>query len=184
MTEEWKKIDGTHGLIEVSTLGRVRSLLRPAMTVLKVQNDKKGYQRVRVTIYGQKMTFKVHREVAKAFIPNPENKPQVNHIDGNKANNAADNLEWVTNRENAQHAFATGLFDSVAAGARRSNENRKRPIAGWDPQTGKRFDFSSVSEAERFFRSRHISAVLKGHRKHVNGWTFAYIDELPEEVNV
>lgn len=182
MTEVWKKIDGTGGMMEVSSLGRIRSLLRTDKTILKYQHDSKGYQRVRVTVQREKMTFKVHREVAKAFIPNPDNKPQVNHIDGNKDNNAVDNLEWVTNQENAQHAFSTGLFDTVVAGAKRSNEARKRPVAGFDPQTGKRFDFESVSEAERFFGSRHISAVLKGRRRHVNGWTFAYIDAETGEV--
>lgn len=178
MTEIWKKIEGTHGMMEVSSLGRIRSLLRIDKTVLKYQHDSKGYQRVRVTIQREKMTFKVHREVAKAFIPNPDNKPQVNHIDGNKDNNAVDNLEWVTNQENARHALNTGLFETVVAGAKRSNDNRKRPVAAWDPYSGKRYDFESVSAAERWFRSRHITSVLKGRRKHVHGWTFAYADEL------
>lgn len=182
MTEIWRAIDGTHGMMEVSSLGRVRSLLRTDKTVLKYQHDSKGYQRVRVTVQRKKMTFKVHREVAKAFIPNPENKPQVNHIDGNKDNNAVENLEWVTNQENAKHALKTGLFDTVVAGAKRSNDARKCPIAGFDPQSGKRFDFESISEAERHFNSHHISAVLKGRRKHVQGWKFAYIDTATGEV--
>lgn len=179
MTEVWKKIEGTYGMMEVSSLGRIRSLLRVDKTILKYQHDSKGYQRVRVTIRREKMSFKVHREVAKAFIPNPDNKPQVNHIDGNKDNNAVDNLEWVTNQENARHAFKTGLFDSVTAGAKRSNDARKRPVAAFDPYTGRRCDFESVSDAERWFGSRHITAVLKGRRRHVQGWTFAYADELP-----
>ena len=174
MMEIWKAIDGTSGMVEVSNLGKVRSLLRPEKTVLKSQRDQKGYRRVSVTVNRKKTTFKVHREVAKAFIPNPENKPQVNHIDGNKENNAVDNLEWVTNRENAKHAFATGLFDSVIAGACRSNERRKRAVIGFDPYTGKGYRFESVSEAERYIGSRHITAVLKGRRKHARGWTFVY----------
>lgn len=64
-----------------------------------------GYKFVRI---GPK-TYPVQRVVAMAFIPNPENKPQVNHIDGNKTNNAVSNLEWVTNQENMQHAVKTGL---------------------------------------------------------------------------
>lgn len=174
MIEVWKEIAGTSGMIEVSNLGRVRSLLRPEKTVLRLQHDAKGYQRVRVTVNREKMTFKVHREVARAFLPNPDDKPQVNHIDGNKDNNAVENLEWVTNRENARHAFDTGLFDSVVAGAQKSNEQRKRAVIASDPCTGKQFRFDSVSAAERHFNSRHISAVLKGKRKHVQGWTFAY----------
>ena len=180
--EIWNEIEGTHGTMEVSSLGRIRSLLRADKTVLKFQHDAKGYQRVRITVQREKLTLKVHREVAKAFIPNPDNKPQVNHIDGNKDNNAVENLEWVTNKENAAHAFGMGLFDTVVAGAKRSNESRKRPIAGFDPVSGKRFDFGSVSEAERHFNSRHISDVLKGKRQHVNGWTFSYLNAAGEVI--
>ena len=182
MTEIWKAIDGTDGMIEVSTEGRVRSLLRPSKTILKLQSDAKGYMRVRVTIKRKKMTFKVHREVAKAFIPNPDGKQQVNHIDGNKHNNAADNLEWVTNRENAHHAIKTGLFDAVADAAKRSNDLRKRAVRATESSTGITAVFESVSEAERFFGSRHIVSVLKGRRKHARGWTFEYCEAAAGEV--
>ena len=86
--EIWKPITGTKGFIEVSNEGRVRSLLRGSPRVLKTQTDNKGYHRLRVTIEREKMSYKVHREVAKAFIPNPDNLPQVNHKDGDKNNNA------------------------------------------------------------------------------------------------
>lgn len=59
---------------------------------------------------GQKRTFRVHRLVAMAFLPNPQNKKEVNHIDGNKENNSLENLEWSTRQENAQHAVDTGLI--------------------------------------------------------------------------
>lgn len=64
-----------------------------------------GYKFVRVG----KKSYPLHRVIASTFIPNPENKPQVNHIDGNKTNNAVSNLEWVTNQENMRHAIETGL---------------------------------------------------------------------------
>lgn len=176
--EIWKPIEGTKGFIEVSNEGRVRSLLRGAPRVLKVQPDKKGYLRLRVTIDREKTCFKVHREVAKAFIPNPDNLPQVNHKDGCKSNNAVENLEWCTNKENARHAMSTGLWDNVIAGSRRENESRKKPVIGrytaGETDIIKRF--GSVSEAERFVDSRHISDVLKGKRSHVKGWTFRYAE--------
>lgn len=171
--EIWKPIVGTKGFVEVSNEGRVRSLLRGEPRILKTQVDNKGYHRIRVTIEREKMSYKVHREVAKAFIPNPDNLPQVNHKDGNKSNNAVDNLEWISNRDNAHHAIENGLWENVFEGSRRENESRKRPVIGYfTPDISRRFE--SVSEAERFVGSRHISDVLKGKRSHVKGWSFRY----------
>ena len=174
--EIWKPIVGTKGFIEVSNEGRVRSLLRGEPRVLKTQIDNKGYHRIRVTIEREKMSYKIHREVAKAFIPNPDNLPQVNHKDGNKSNNAVDNLEWITNIGNAHHAIENGLWANVIEGSRKENESRKRPVIGYF--TGEAISlsrrFESVSEAERFVGSRHITDVLKGKRSRVKGWTFRY----------
>ena len=193
--EKWKAIEGTNGMIEVSTEGRVRSLLRGTPRILKTQADNKGYQRVRVTICRVKMTFKVHREVAKAFIPNPCNLPQVNHMDGDKDNNSVNNLEWCTNRQNVIHAFEIGLcggntrrsvsdIDYSKHNDRRyygrqkrewNNPNPKKAIIGYCDGQIKQFE--SVGEAERFLNSRHITDVLKGKRSHVKGWKFEYRGE-------
>lgn len=174
--EIWRPIIGTKGFIEVSNMGRVRSLLRGTPRVLKTQVDKKGYHRIRVTIEREKMSYKVHREVAKAFIENPGNLPQVNHKDGNKNNNSVDNLEWITNKDNAHHAIENGLWDAVLEGSRKENERRKRPVIGFFAGEticlSKRFE--SVADAERFIGSRHVTDVLKGKRSSVKGWTLRY----------
>lgn len=120
MKEEWRDIKGYEGLYQVSNLGRVRSLPRE-VAYIRVRNNKaqniishhsgrimsspingEGYAQVPIT-RGNNM--RVHRLVAETFIPNPENKPFINHIDGNKANNRVDNLEWCTNSENQRHAI-------------------------------------------------------------------------------
>ena len=173
--EIWKPMTGTNGFIEVSNEGRVRSLLRGTPRVLKTQTDKKGYHRLRVTVEREKMSYKIHREVAKAFIPNPDNLPQVNHKDGNKSNNAVENLEWISNRDNAHHAIENGLWASVIEGSRRENESRKRPVIGYcTDQICESRRFESIREAERFVGSTHVVDVLKGRRNHVKGWAFYY----------
>ena len=105
---------------EVSNIGNVRSIDRVVQTakqplklkgrMLKPAIDKKGYKRVAIMVDGKLTTLKVHRIVAKAFIDNVNDKPQVNHIDGIKTNNHVSNLEWVNNSENVQHAFDNGLM--------------------------------------------------------------------------
>ena len=171
--ERWKEIESTGGAILVSDLGRVKSLLRDGR-ILKATPDAKGYLRLRVTINGVKKSYKVHRLVAMAFIDNPDGKPQVNHINGDKADNRACNLEWVTNKENIVHARKTGLFDAVIEGARAENDLRKRPVIATDIVTGETVEFDSVADAERAVGSRHITDVLKGKRCMAKGYTFAY----------
>ena len=175
----WKAIEGTNGMIEVREDGQIRSLLRGEPYILKSNKDAKGYHRINITVNRNKRGYKVHREVAKAFIPNPNNLPQVNHKDGNKDNNSVSNLEWVTNQQNCHHAIENGLWKSVFEGAKRVTDAKKKAIIGYCEKEGTTKEFESVGEAERFLNSKHISDVLKGKRNHVKGWTFRYKEVMP-----
>lgn len=118
--EIWKDIIGYKGLYMVSNFGRVKALSKTVMSgrgyvarlhgdrIMKVNNTK-TYSYVILQNSKQIKSFLVHRVVALLFIPNPENKPQINHIDGNKNNNHVDNLEWCTRSENMRHAHKNGL---------------------------------------------------------------------------
>lgn len=118
--EQWKHIEGTlyH---EVSSLGRIRSIDHIVMRkdgkpysakgqLKKTYITKDGYEEIAIKENAISLHISVHRVVAIAFIPNPQNKPDVNHKDGNTRNNTVQNLEWVTKTENMQHALRTGLW--------------------------------------------------------------------------
>lgn len=112
MEEIFKDIEGFEGIYKVSNLGNVKSLNynhTGKSKLLRIHDDNKGYLTVCLFKLRKKKSFTVHRLVASAFIPNPDNKRTVNHKDGVKTNNHIDNLEWNTYSENIQHAFDTGL---------------------------------------------------------------------------
>jgi hypothetical protein len=113
---EWRNIKGYEGVYEVSNTGLVRSLDRVDRLnrfkkgVIKAPCDNgKGYLCVNLKCHGKQAQKSVHRLVAITFIPNPDNLPEVNHIDCDKANNHVDNLEWCTVSDNKKHAFRNGL---------------------------------------------------------------------------
>ena len=112
MEEIWKDIKGYEGLYQVSNLGMVKSLnyhLTGRIKKLKLVKNAQGYMVVTLHKGKEIKVQKVHRLVAETFIPNSNNLPQVNHIDGNKENNNVNTLEWCTSSENQKHAYRTGL---------------------------------------------------------------------------
>lgn len=123
--EVWKGVVGYEDLFSVSNKGRLFSLR--TNKILKQNIVGEGYNACVTKLNGRKgsnLVLKIHREVAKAFIPNPDELPFVNHIDGDKLNNSVDNLEWVTPQGNVVHAIETGLL-SLDHLKLISKENRK-----------------------------------------------------------
>ena len=128
---------------------------------LKTEEHRQGYRRVVLLKNGESRNVLVHRIVAEAFVENPENKPRVNHIDGNKANNTADNLEWCTSKENTMHSMYV-LGNCIRA---------VRCI-----ETGK--VYNSISEAEREIdlKHPHIGDVCRGKQKTAGGFHWEYAE--------
>lgn len=125
---------------------------------------------------GGRKCKQVHRLVAEAFIPNPENKRTVNHIDGNKTNNNIDNLEWATDSENALHAHKNGLVKTKSG----EEHHNSKPVEVYD-KSGFFIDYCSCArEAERrgYGDYRNISAVCRGKRKTHNGFVFRFADSM------
>lgn len=110
MKEVWKDVVGYENKYKVSNLGRVYSIERNGTKGhFCKEKISYGYSKVCLVKKSKIKLCALHRLVAIAFIPNPNNYPQVNHIDGNKQNNNVDNLEWVTAKQNMEHAYKTGL---------------------------------------------------------------------------
>ena len=110
MVELWKDVEGYEGKYMVSNHGNIWSHNKQKIMVPSFCKDK--YLKVSLHKGGEQKTKQVHRIVAEAFLENKDNKPQVNHRDGNKENNRLDNLEWVTAKENCDHAIKEKLYTS------------------------------------------------------------------------
>lgn len=177
ITEIWKEVEEYEGLYEVSNFGRVKSLARFAKhsvkgkrkvneTILKNVKDKNGYQLVNLHRNGKMKTVKVHRLVALAFIPNPKNKPQVNHKDGVKSNNFWWNLEWATLSENRQHAYDTGLQNS--------DHCKKKVAQIKDGKILKVWESLQVAGEQLGIQKTGISACCRGRYKISGGFNWIF----------
>jgi hypothetical protein len=122
-SEVFKDIPGWEGLYQVGSMGTVKSLPRTVVSctgkvynrkgkILKLRYSDDGYLKTSLSRDGKDFEVGVHRLMALAFIPNPENKPMVNHLNAVRDDNRIDNLEWCTNAENIQHSFNLGISDN------------------------------------------------------------------------
>ena len=154
---------GYAGLYQVSNLGRVSSRGR----LLNPWTHNMGYYAVTLFRDGNAEKKLVHRLVADAFIPNPDNRPQVNHINGNKRDNRVENLEWCTNRENALHNAYTLGWDSNLP---------KRPVVCLT--TGEKYASVTLAAKAVGGNSQNICKCCQGKRKHHKGMAWAYAEEV------
>ena len=168
----WKEISHNPNYM-ISDDGKVRRVGSDKDCSMRKRN---GYLSVDLYADGERKTKRVHRLVAEAFIPNLNNKSEVNHKDGNKLNNNVDNLEWVTTKENIRHAWANGLMRPSYSmlGRKNPNSGRKgRPFR--IVETGEVFNTLKECEEAIDGNNRHINDCLRGRQKSHRGYHFKYI---------
>lgn len=175
MIENWRDIEGYEGYYQVSNSGRIKSSRKVYKEqLLKHFDNGQGYSVVMFRVNKEYKHFRVHRLVASAFIPNPENKPYINHIDGNKSNNKVDNLEWCTRSENELHAYRTGLKQGYWTGKKESHTTKKvNQYSLADELIG---EYKSVVGASNWtgINKNCIARVARGERNNAGGFKWKY----------
>lgn len=190
MKEIWKDIKGYEGLYQISSFGNVKSLDR---YIINKNGDKQyfpgkyltqgisdSYLKVTLSKNNKQRTFRVHILVARAFIPNPENKPEVNHIDGNKKNNKVNNLEWNTRSENELHAYRNGLAKpsnkQKQAVAKYAKENYSKKVIQYSLNGEFIKEWNSMHDVwrELGIRPSYICRCCKGLRNQTYGYIWRY----------
>lgn len=163
--EIYKDIDGYNGEYQVSNYGNVKSFKR-GERILKPRKNHKGYCFVTLSKDGLNKNINVHRLVAMAFIPNPNNLPQINHINENKRNNRVENLEWCDARYN----------NNYGTGNERRGNKRCKPIVQYDADNiiiGIWKSAKAVAQQKKLHKG-NIAACAKGKRNNVGGYVWRY----------
>lgn len=181
MREEWRPVVGYEGYYEVSNLGNVRGVCRQgcAGKVLKPSLTTTGYPFVVLSVGCETKSKRVHRIVAEAFIPNPDNMPEVNHINGDKADYSIGNLEWCSHIDNMRHAVRSGLWNPSKAQQLSVKSKRKSVVRN----DGERFESLREAADKSGTTAGNVCKVLKGIRQHANGYSFGY-EEVEHEAAV
>ena len=169
--EIWKGVFDYEGLYQVSNWGRVKSFQwKKNWEIRATPKDDKGYCHIALSKNDKTKPCKVHRLVAMTFIPNPENKYSVNHIDGDKENNHVSNLEWATRKEQYQHAKETGLNTQHA------KHSRKVFQISLDGQIVATHESTRAAARTINGTPAGIQAVCNGTRKTCRGFVWEYCD--------
>lgn len=176
--DNWTQINGYEGYYEISRFGDIRSIERDIIDKnghnkhisqkiisQEINKERNNYCEVMLWKNGEYKRYKVHRLVAETFIDNPENKPQVNHKDGNTLNNSVWNLEWVTDKENKEHAWNEKLCNS---------DHRKRKIRCLDNNE----IYESITACSKLLSidRRWLHKHLKGLTENACGYKFEYVE--------
>jgi len=178
----WRHISGYEGLYSVSSSGQIYSHLRKKL--LKLSPVSTGYHSVELYKNGFGKRLLVHRLVALAFIANPQNKPQINHVDENKTNNNICNLEWVTAKENMNHGEAAKTRHSkidyskevFKINAKINGKKVAKPVVQLCNSGNVVKVFESAAEAKRVLgiNASHISETCTGKRKSAGGFDWKF----------
>jgi hypothetical protein len=162
MDEIWIDVEGYEGLYQVSNKSRVRSFVKNKEgVVLKQTKEGCGYLQIQFNKNGKMKHNKVHRMVAKAFVPNPGNKPFVNHINGIKTDNRIENLEWVTGSENIKHAHREGLKIPTQLGKSGKLHHRSKPVISINQTAVIEHESASLCAKYLGVHSSRINLALK-----------------------
>ncbi len=176
----WKIVEGFGNRYEVSDSG----LIRNAKTLkhLKQQVNSDGYHHVCLFLEGKKIYRRLNRLVAIAFIPNPENKPEVNHKDGVKSNNNDWNLEWNTRGENQSHAYQTGLKTMTPHQKRKIREAVSRPVIQHSKKNEFIAEYSSITDAAKATGLNHHTITESCMNRRVSRlYNWSYKNLVKEE---
>lgn len=178
--EIWKDIKGYEGLYQVSNLGRVKSFVSCTDTekILKIRTYRENYQYVGLSKMGIVSKFKIHRLVALAYIINADNKPHIDHINGIRSDNRADNLRWVTPEENMNNPLTKAKSRKINRGESNGMKKFRKPIACINPKTNKIIKvYPGLKYACRVLGadSANISRCANGKIELAYGFKWAYV---------
>lgn len=170
--EIWKDIQGHNGLYQVSNLGRIRSFFYNNVRILKQSNTKDGYKKISLQKDRKWKVYLVHRLVAQAFIPNPNNLPQVNHKDEDKTNNCVDNLEFCSHEYNMNY----GTRNERMSKTKINLPSRSKPVLQFTLDGTFIKEYPSQKEVERQIGVYHgeISLCCNGKRHSSGGFIWRY----------